>query len=467
MTLSSVNESLYSKMPLFVQNATISIYGYYWKRRRFGGIFDQEVEKFKSREVFSSGQWRDYQTIELRKLLIHAFETVPFYKALFKNEGFSLADLNKFELEDLNKLPILTKEVLRQYGTSELLSAKRGKGGKLFSSSGSTGTPTKILLSKSMHQKWTAGLEVRVRSWAGLNHLSKRGMIGGRRIVTEGVSNPPFHRYNFAERQIYFSAYHISSKAAPYYMEAIRNNLDYMTGYAMSNFILARFFEEQNLYYPLKAVITSSEKLTNEMRNIFRKVYGCKTFDSYSGIEDCGLISECEKGGLHVSPDMGIIEFLNSDGRPAKPGQLAEMICTGILNFDQPLIRYRIGDYAVLGDKICPCGRSMPLVSEITGRTEDVVVVRDGREMVRFHSIFIDLPNVLKAQVVQEDFDKFLINVVSLNKLTNNEMIIMKNRMESQLGKIDLRIEVVNDIPMGPNGKFKAVISNVKRIPGI
>lgn len=462
--MSSLTDKIYPFVPVWLQNIGISMYGYKWQKRRFGGVFEEEYKGFKDREFYTAQQWNDYQTQALRKTLCHAIENVPYYKQVYTKAGFTVESFKKFDLSDLPKLPYLEKNTLRGLGTTDLVAAKTEPNGAFFASSGSTGTPTQILLSEAMHQRWSAGFEARIRNWAGLNRFNKRGMIGGRRIIRDGQSNPPYYRYNFIEKQVYFSAYHISAQTAANYMEAIQKyGLDYMTGYAASNFILARFFDGQGLHYPLKAVITSSEKLTQEMRDVFARVYGCKTYDSYSGVEDCGLISECEHGGLHVSPDMGIIEFLNEQGQPAQPGEMAEMVCTGTLNFDQPLIRYRIGDMAVLSGKKCTCGREMPLVTEIVGRLEDVVVGKDGREMVRFHGIFINLPNVLKAQVVQEDYDDFVINIVGLHPLTDEEKKAIKLRMESQLGEIKLKLVEVPEIPAGPNGKFKAVISKVKR----
>ena len=99
-----------------------------------------------------------------------------------------------------------------------------------------------------MHQRYAAAAEARSRNWAGINRFNARGMIGGRRVVPDGISKGPFYRYNFIEKQVYFSAYHISAKTAIDYADAIRNyKLDYMTGYAMSNYFLARFFDENNI----------------------------------------------------------------------------------------------------------------------------------------------------------------------------------------------------------------------------
>lgn len=460
------SNNIYPHLPLPLQNLAISAYGYTWHRRRFSGIFEAELKQFKSREQFDCQQFMDYQTTALRHLLLHAYKTVPYYQRLFKSLGFNESTLQRFELEDLTRIHFLEKDTLRQFGTTDLISTKREPGGQFFGSSGSTGTPIQILFSAPMHQRWSAGFEARIRHWAGLSRHDPRGMIGGRRVVSEGHGQRPFYRYNFIEKQTYFSAYHIAAANAPDYLEGMKKHkVSYMNGYAMSNYFLARFIEESGLEAPqLKAVLPSSEKLTPEMRATFQRVYGCKTYDAWSGVEACGLVSECEHGRLHASPDIAILEFLDPDtGAPAAPGQLAEVVCTGLLNFDQPLIRYRIGDLMRYSEEACPCGRQMPVIQEIVGRVEDTVTGPDGREMVRFHGIFIGMPNIVEGQIIQEDLTHYTVKVVVAKPLIATELQFIDARMKSQLGEVQVRITEVEQIPRGPNGKFKAVVSNLTR----
>ncbi len=459
-----IQDKIYPRLPVFLQNVAVSAFGYQWHKRRFSGIFANEYRGFKDREAYTKQQWHDYQTVQLRKLLLHSFQTVPYYREVIRNAGFDEASLHHFELSQITALPLLEKDALRQKGKSELLSVKPEKSGSFYASSGSTGTPTSILYSHNMHQRLSALYEARVRNWAGVSRFNARGMIGGRRIVPDGLGKPPYYRYNFVEKQLYLSAYHISKATVINYVKGLRKyKTEYMVGYAMSNYILARFINEAGLQVPaMKAVLTSSEKLTPQMRQTLSEVYQCKVYDGWSGVEWCGLISENEHEQLLISPDSAFIEIIKTDGTPAAPGEEGELVCTGFLNFDQPLIRYRIGDVVKLAaDQQTKCGRNFTVVEEIIGRVEDTVVGRDGREMVRFHGIFVNLPNIIKAQVVQEAMDRFTLNIVT-NGLTGTERSTIKNRMESQLGEIILHINEVNDIPLTANGKFKAVISHIK-----
>lgn len=461
-----ISSQIYARLPVWAQNLAVSAFGYSWNKRRFGGIFQSELVKFKQRENYTLDEWRLFQTTELRKILVNAILNVPFYRQKYREAGISLNDLKSFALTDLKLLPPLEKNDLRLFGKSQLLSEKIDQRGAFFSSSGSTGTPTEIYISHKMHQKWSAGFEARIRIWAGVNLHIPRGTIGGRRIVPDGEGAPPFYRYNIIERQTYFSAYHISAQNVSSYLEGMeKHGVEYMTGYAMSNFFLARFIEESGLKAPkLKAIITSSEKLTADMRSTLERVYQCKSFDSYSGVEVCGLISECEFGSLHISPDLGVLEILKDNGDFAKPGETGELYCTGLLNHDQPLIRYKIGDLVTLSkEQQCKCGRFMPIVEEIVGRVEDTILGKDGRMLVRFHGIFINIPSIIEGQIIQHQLDVFEVRLVTSNAITSAEEQLIINRLQSQLGKdIKITINIVQKIEKNQNGKFKAVISYLK-----
>jgi phenylacetate-CoA ligase len=292
-----------------------------------------------------------------------------------------------------------------------------------------------------------------------------RAMIGGRLVVPKGHASPPFWRYNLAERQVYMSAFHISPVNAPHYVKALNHyRPDYLVGYASSHFFLARMIHEMGLdVHQPKAVLTSSEKLTPEMRAMIESVYGCLVFDAYNGVEGSCLVSECEHHCLHISPDVGIVEILDDSGSPISPGEIGEVVTTGFLNFEQPLIRYKMGDLACYQEAPCPCGREMPVISELVGRLEDVVIGKDGREMVRFHGIFVGLPFVREGQVIQHDFAHFELRLVVDVGFGESEKEAIRKRFEERLGPVQLDFIVVNHIERTQNGKYKAVISHVKR----
>lgn len=178
-------------------------------------------------------------------------------------------------------------------------------------------------------------------------------------------------------------------------------------------------------------------------------------------VENALFASECADGGLHVSPDVGVIEILRPDGMPADSGEVGEVFATTLMRGVQPLVRYRVGDLARWSGDACPCGRAMPVLAEVSGRVEDVVVGPDGRELVRFHGIFVGMPEVVEAQVVQEAIDRFRLVVVAERGFTHSDEEEMIARMRQRLGDVAVRVELVDRIPRTSSGKFRAVISEL------
>jgi phenylacetate-CoA ligase len=236
-----------------------------------------------------------------------------------------------------------------------------------------------------------------------------------------------------------------------------------MTGYAYSHYILARMMAEAGvtLDYEPDALVLSSEKLTPEMKVVIRQAFRARAYEEYGATENCMLATECEHGSLHVHPDFGIIEIVDAQGKPVPPGVEGRILCTALQNEAQPLVRYEIGDLGVWAGSPCPCGRNhLPVLKEVVGRVEDVVVGPDGRQMVRFHGIFIDLPHVLEGQVIQEAPDQFTVKVVTRDGFGPAEEGTIRKRFAQRLGMVSVEIHRVHEIPRTARGKFRAVIRN-------
>jgi phenylacetate-CoA ligase len=453
-------EKIYTRSPLWIQNIGIAAFGVMWKHRRFGGKFKEFVDEFSEHERFTREEWLSYQTNKLRELVRVCYYETPYYHRLFKDHGIDEEAVSNFSLDDLRKLPLLEKNAIRENPESFIAESAAKKKLHKYHTSGSTGTPLIVRESSLTHQIISAAYEARCRKWAGVNHTMSRAMIGGRLVVPKPVSGPPYWRYNPAERQVYFSAFHISPQNVRHYVSALNYyNADYLVGYASSHYFLARMIEEQNLtVYSPKCVLTSSEKLTDDMRHTLERVYRCEVFDGYSGVECCCLASECEYHRLHISPDVGIIELVDDFGNHVNSGEPGEIVATGLLNYDQPLLRFRTGDIAIFGEGVCACGREMPVLRELVGRIEDTIYGVDGRQTVRFHGIFVGIPSIREGQLIQETLTNFTIRVVAPNGLNDTECNEIYRRIHDRLGDVKVRIECVNAIERTARGKFKAII---------
>ncbi len=458
-------EVAYRHLPVWLQNAAVSAYGVMWQRRRFGPGFEAALRAAKERESFSAEAWRRYQTERLRQLMRVALTSVPYYRDVYRGLGLTEDRIERFTLEELTGLPLVGKQEIRP-APRRFVSEQAGTL-HTYLTSGSTGTPLAVYMSPRTRRHWQALYEARCVNWAGVHRRMSRAMIGGRLVVPRGVARPPFWRTNRVERQLYLSAFHIAPTTTADYLAAIDAFAPaYLAGYASAWFILSRFAQEQGrAARPVKAILTSSEKLEPFMRETMEGVFGGPVFDAYSGVEACCLASECEYHRLHVSPDAGIVEILDDDGQPVAPGKAGEIVATGLVNLDQPLIRYRTGDVASWSAEACPCGRAMPVLAALEGRLEDVVIGPDGRETVRFHGLYVGLQGIMEGQVVQEALDRIVILVVPGPNFRPREAEEIQRRVRARLGEVSVRVEPVERIERTAAGKFKAVISHVRRNP--
>lgn len=454
---------VYPYFPVPVQNLGISAYGYVYKRERFGAEFGPTLTGFLERDRWPAERMRTYVDRTLRDVLRRASQA-PYYQEHWPQAGVRQAHLDEITSETLSRLPILKKQALRTDPLSFVPDRGRSARGLLsYFSSGSTGTPIRAICTRAAQRRFAAAREGRSYRWAGTSILRPRAMIGGQPVVSTGRARPPYYRYNFAERQVYFSAYHISPETIANYVEGFnRYRPESVTGYAFSQFVVARLMLEHGLRltFAPRAAVTSSERLTDRMRQVIAQAWNCKAYEEYGSVENCGLATECEEGGLHVSPDFGIVEIVDDAGNPVGPGVEGRVLCTGLLNDAQFLVRYEIGDTAMWSARTCACGRDhLPLLEAVTGRVEDVVVAPDGRELVRFHGIFIGLPHVLEGQVVQEALDQFCVRVITEDGFGGEQVREIQKRFDERLGPVSVRVERVAELERTARGKVRAVIS--------
>jgi phenylacetate-CoA ligase len=172
--------------------------------------------------------------------------------------------------------------------------------------------------------------------------------------------------------------------------------------------------------------------------------------------------SECVKGRLHLWPEIGHVEVVKgaaSDGEKT-PG---ELICTGLLNDDMPLIRYRVGDRGSLaspGDS-CECGRGLPILLSVEGRMDDVLYTSDGRAIGRLDPIFKSRTPLSEAQIIQDRLDLIRIRFVPDAQFSSSDAQSLIERVRERMGPVEVVLEAVDSIPRGSNGKFRSVICNL------
>ncbi|RKY51979.1 MAG: hypothetical protein DRP93_08950, partial [Candidatus Neomarinimicrobiota bacterium] len=316
-------ERIYYHLPVSIQNLLLSIYGYNLQKIRHGRQCHDFLQQIEGRVTLSKEKLEEIQWKIFSKLLIESKEYVPYYRDALK--GISIQDFNS--VNDLQKLPLLEKSVLRT--TPESLIDERYEKKKLLvvHTTGTTGTPLKIFCSSEARKKNYAFYS-RFLQQAGINYSGKRATFGGRIVVPNDQDKPPFWRYSFFQKNILFSSYHLTEKNIPSYILALRKiKLEYIDSYPSSLFIIAKYAQQQSISLDgiTKAITTSAETLFPEQRKVIEDVFGVSVFDQYGAAEMCVFVGQCSHGLYHVHSDYAIIEFLREDGSPAMPGEEAEV----------------------------------------------------------------------------------------------------------------------------------------------
>lgn len=331
--------------------------------------------------------------------------------------------------------------------------------------SGTTGTPLEVYRSRATEMAWYAMFEVRVRQRWGLRWSDRWVHLGGRLVREAAATEPPFWVHNRGLHQLYMSSYHLSPSHAASYLEAIsRFGARSFVGYTSSLATLAQFQLELRIEgIEPRVVIANAEPVYRHQRDVIERAFGCPLVETYGMAELAVAAARCTEGNLHLWPDVGRVEILSDAGHPAAPGEIGHLVATGLLNPDQPLIRYRTGDLAAApeDDFFCPCGDPTPILLSLEGRADDVLVTSEGRRVGRLDPVFKMGVHIREAQIVQRRLDRFAIRYVSAPGFTASEGEHMVQALRDRVGPYPVDLEPVAKIARTRAGKFRAVVSEV------
>jgi phenylacetate-CoA ligase len=449
--------SLYHRLPVVLQESALWLYASYLNRLYYGRGFATARSQFERMQNSAAPLAVDWQDRRLRALIELAATRVPYYRKRWVDLDWRAVR----RASDLNKLPWLDKQTLRQNETSFLAEGVKQKSLWQEKTSGSTGTALTIYWPKSMVPQWWALTEVAIRNPAGVGQEMPRAMFGGRSVVAGDTTKPPYWRYNRRWRQLYFSSYHISPTTAPDYVEALRRyQPQWLTGYGSAIALLAQCALEMGTApVPMRAVIVSGDTLLPGMRRSIETFFNCKCFDSYGQCEAVSMAMECRAGRLHIVPAAGIWEILREDGSRCRPGEVGEIVATGLLNNVMPLIRYRLGDYAAWAEEqTCCCGNPHAIVTNLEGRVDDYLVAADGRQFGRLSTAMKQSPAIHSAQLAQDRPGHAYLLVRPGPGYCRRDADAVRTDLLGRIGHFDLEILELPEIPKTAQGKCRLVV---------
>ncbi len=218
----------------------------------------------------------------------------------------------------------------------------------------------------------------------------------------------------------------------------------------------------------MRAIFTSGEPLYPSLRAKIEQVFRTRIFDSYGMTEYCGLIQQCERGKMHLAPEYGFLEILNTRGEPAKPEEEGDFVWTGLTNSAMPLVRYRIGDRGCWQTGTCPCGRAFPLVIPTITRESDLLRCSDGRVFSprALNQILKQADGLRSCQFVHNREDHVAVRAVAAagNRRVFDELMRIRSDLQDLLGShIRVTAELAPAPIVRPGGKIPLIVNQVGR----
>jgi phenylacetate-CoA ligase len=452
----------YHRLPGPARSVAASLRGLYLRAWRYGAETDRLVEEAHERERWSADTWQGWQEQRLAYVLERAATRVPYYRnqwAQRRRKG----DRASWEL--LENWPVLEKESLRTNPRAFLADDCDVR--RLFHehTSGTSGTPLDLWWSRKTVRAWYALFEARCRRWHGVTRHDRWAILGGQLVTPVERKDPPFWVWNAGLNQLYMSSYHLAPDLIPHFLSALeRYRVRYLLGYTSSLHALtqvAAAHEPDKVR--LAVAITNAEPVLNYQREAIARTFRCPVRETYGMAEIVAAAGECQAGRLHLWPEVGWLEVMEG-GDHVLPGKPGEFICTGLLNDDMPLIRYRVGDRGILlaGEQPCRCGRTLPALACIEGRMDDVLYGRDGRPVGRLDPVFKARLAIREAQVIQEHLDLVRVRYIPAEGFSQADARSIITALRARMGTVQVILEEVGTIPRA-GGKFRAVVSKVDR----
>jgi phenylacetate-CoA ligase len=213
--------------------------------------------------------------------------------------------------------------------------------------------------------------------------------------------------------------------------------------------------------------MSSAQSLPEFNRITIEKEMKSNVYDKYGSREFSGIAYECsEHNGHHIVAENYIVEILK-DGKPALPGEIGEVIITDLNNKCMPFIRYRIGDLAIaVEQKTCNCGRSLPLIGDIEGRVQSIILCENGTYLpgTFFSHFFKDYDYMIKQyQVIQNDKGKITLTIIKAPRFDTRNFETCLTLLKTYLGiNTIISLNFVDTIPLIKTGKHQSVISTLK-----
>ncbi len=409
---------------------------------------------------WSPVQLRRHQFRQLTRLVSHAFNTVPYYREHLRAWGID----GRWKLTPQSfaaGLPIMTRAEVQQGGAafhSAKLPEAHGKTGDTFTS-GSTGRPLKTVKTGLSEMVWQA-VTLRENLW----HRDLRGKLAIIKIVDGTYGDYPaggeYENWGRFASQVFETGpscmLHVSTKTHEQVEWLLRMDPDYIYTLPANAQALAQYCLAEGIAFPaLRQVATFSDLLRPEARAACREAWGVPVADTYSSAEIGYIALQCpDSENYHIQSESVYVEIIDEAGRTCAPGEVGRVIATPLHNFAMPLLRYHSGDLAEVGE--CGCGRGLPVIRRIMGRTRSTVTLPTGEQLYpSFQDLLIDFAMVRQFQIRRFERDSIEVRLVVTRPLTASEVTAFEAEMHARFQyPFAVDISYHDELARSDSGKF-------------
>ena len=440
-------------------SASYSVKGIGLKTLMHYKVFRETYNFLKKSQWWNKEQIEKYQIQELSKLLIHAYDNVPYYTKIFDKLGLKPKDIKL--ISDLNKIPFLTKEITKE--NLEDLKAINYTKSKFeqLTTGGSTGQPLVFYVEKDVSLSKKMAFAKLWMDWTNRSFFDKCVYITGEDIP---------YKFKLFGRNLILSSFFMNEEYLPIFIEKIRKlKPKHILGYPSAITNLAIYMKKNNLssFPNVKAIVCLAETLNEWQRNLLEEFFQCRVYNQYGLLESVALGGTCKySNNFHMFPEFGIVELIGKDGKlVTKEGEMGEIVATSFISYIFPFIRYKTGDLGIYSSKKCKCGRNYPLLSSIEGRLQEFLVSRTNKlvNLTGAYGLIVKSSlNVIECQLYQETPGEIVINIVKEENYSDSDTKFILENFQKKLGDgFSFSVSFVDHIPLTPRGKYKFLIQRI------
>ncbi len=428
------------------------------------------LREMETADRLSAPDLEQLQRQRLLRLVDSCYRHVPYFRRRMQELGVEPRQIR--DAADLQCLPLLTKADIRGH-RSELRSEKAQRLAP-FTTGGSTGEPLIFDLGKRRIASWVAGRQ-RVARWWGVSLGDPEIALWGSPIELTRQDRIRGLRDRLMSTRL-LSAFEMNDRRITEYLDVIeRHGCRQFFGYPSAIYLLCLQAQKEgrNLRgLGIDVVFVTGEVLFPHQRELISQTLNCPVANGYGGRDSGFIAHECPQGGMHVMSDSIVLEIVDASGRPVRPGESGEIVVTDLYSEDAPFIRYATGDVGVASSRMCACGRALPLLEHIEGRSNDLVVAPDGRLINALALVYPlrEINGIEQYRIAQKEVDWFHVQMTCNSEFRKEgEDRIRTGWTELLRAPIRVTFEYLPRIPPDPRGKFRHVVSEVPaatRAPG-